>query len=202
TADSTLSVTAALAASTALRPRSATAVSISSCVSTAGGRRMENSVLEKRWITAPSMLAASRSCASASCSIGSWYTTSTRLPPVKSRPKFRPRVASSTMERMTSRTDAAMVPRRIAMKLTLAFGLKNSILCIPVSRSDGNRGQFPATAVDPGGDGAAHGHRGEHRGQYAEEQHHREAAHRAGAEREQRDGRDQLGDVGVENDRP
>ena len=45
-------------------------------------------------------------------------------------------------------------------------------------------------------------HRREHRGQDAEAVHHGEAAHRPGAEREQRDAGDQRGDVGVEDRAP
>jgi hypothetical protein len=54
-------------------------------------------------------------------------------------------------------------------------------------------------SVDQVDHGARNDNGAEHRGQDAQAMHHGEAAHRAGAEDEQRQTGDQRGDVGVEN---
>src|SRR5206468_1952587 len=77
--------------------------------------------------------------------------------------------------------------------------LKNSICLLPGRVADRNALELPARAVAEVDHAAAHHDRGENRGEDAQAVHHGEAAHRPRAEDEERQARDQRGDVGVED---
>src|SRR3546814_15872416 len=101
------------------------------------------------------------------------YTTLCRSP-VKSSAKFRPRVASASIEPMTRTMEIATEKRRAPTKLTLLVGLKNSIPC----SSDRNRFDFTNTAIHQGIQRPADCHRGEHGSEHPDEQDHGKAAYR------------------------
>src|SRR3546814_8367839 len=93
------------------------------------------------------------------------YTTLCRSP-VKSSAKFRPRVASASIEPMTRTMEIATEKRRAPTKLTLLVGLKNSIPC----SSDRNRFDFTTTAIHQGSQRTADCPRGEHESEQTDEQ--------------------------------
>src|SRR5690606_16137592 len=82
----------------------------------------------------------------------------------------------------------------------MSFWMRNSSMCVSPGRSaDREAVDLATTAVDEVHEHARDQDGAEHRGQDAQAVHHREAAHRAGAEHQERDAGDQRGHVGIEN---
>src|SRR3954467_8252403 len=100
------------------------------------------------------------------------------------------------MSEMTLNTNACR------MKGMVRRILKNSMVLFPGGVADGEALHAPAMAVNQVDDGARHGHGREHGREDAQAVHHREAAHRALAEDEERESRDQRRNVRVEDRAP
>src|SRR5882672_1624215 len=115
------------------------------------------------------------------------------IPPVKSMPRFRPRVANDTTEPIIRIADSVYHTLRVAMNGKRVSPLKNSTR----ATSDRQAGQLALAAIHQCNQGTASHERREQRCRNAECQHDRESADRACAEHPQHNTCDERGDVGI-----
>src|SRR6266702_7946196 len=117
--------------------------------------------------------------------------------------KFKPLVERKNTARRNVTSDTTLNASAWRMNGMSRRILKNSIASsrglLPGSVADRHVLELSARAVGEIHHAAAHHYRGEYRGEDAQAMHHREAAHRARAEDQQREPGDQRGDVRVEN---
>src|SRR5436190_11572018 len=122
----------------------------------------------------------------------------TTWPPMKSMPRFRPRVPTSTRLATEARIDRMRATLRHFMKSMLVLSgtsLRSFIFTFPL-----NIDRARTLGLDPQGHQHSREiHRGEDRGDDADQEHDRKSPDRAGAEIHHQCGGDRIGDVGVEN---
>src|SRR5258706_7484315 len=130
---------------------------------------------------------------------GCWYLISITVPPVNSIEKFRPLVARKNTARRNVTSDTTLNASAWRMNGMSLRILKNSIGLFPGSVADRHALEFSARTVGEVDHAAAHHDRREYGREDPQAVHHGEAAHRPRAEDEERQPRDQRGDVGVED---
>src|SRR5690606_1182083 len=167
----------------------------SASISLCGATRTTMSCEEPKCCsTAPSNGVPLKVARASSSTMSSTECTSIRVPPVKSRPRFRPRVNSSAMEPITIAADTTIRSLRHFMKSMRC----TKLMMRPSDMQFGRRAT--ATTIDQLDDRAGTDNGRKHGCQDADKQRHRKTLHRAGAGREQDHGRDDGGDIGI-NDR-
>src|ERR1043165_3878452 len=149
------------------------------------------------WIVASPTLSAAICSRNRSMGGGCTKATLTLWPPTKSTPKLRPRVKTSAIAAAVTRIERTSAKFRYFMNARLV--LSGTSFSRRMSRSS-NMQFFGPRLADPERDHhAGDVDRGEHRGERHPHEDDGKATHRPRAEIEHQHGRDDIGDVRVEN---
>src|SRR5580698_2204576 len=124
---------------------------------------------------------------------------STTTPPVKSTPRFSPRIATSASDAKIKKADRPYHTLRVCMNGNFVTLWKNSMDLIPLDRQ---AVELALAAIDDLNQGVTAHDRGEHGRENSQHQHHGETANRTRAERPQHHTCNQRRDVGVADGRP
>src|SRR5580698_9163791 len=138
------------------------------------------------WAAATPAAASAERSASIFGACGKFVSTTT--PPVKSTPKFKPRISTKASEATIKNADNPYHTLRVCMNGKRVTLWKNSMEAGPLDRQ---AIELALAAVNDLHQGMAAHHRGEYRGENSQHEHHGEAADRAGAEGPQHHAGDQ-----------